>query len=179
MGGDGEMGRWEDGGRWALRVKSLRNAVQQRSDSNLAPLCGTAASRHVPTSHHVPTACSPRRFSSRISDISALSAEQHSKAANHGWLRCAAQQGSESLLAPLCGAAGLRVTACSAVRRSRAPSHGWLQRSRAPSHGWLRCAAQQRQVTFQRHIKSPTLRSYLTSRQIGRASCRERVYLCV
>jgi hypothetical protein len=55
----------------------------------------------------------------------------------------AAQQGSESLLAPLCGAAVLRVTAGSAVRRSRAPSHGWLRRSRAPSHGWLRCAAQQ------------------------------------
>ena len=133
MGGDGEMGRWEDGGRWALRVKSLRNAVQQRSDSNLAPLCGKAASRHVPTSHHVPTACSPRRFSSRISDISALSAEQHSKAANHGWLRCTAQQGSKSLLAPLCGAAalrvttgcgaaGLRVTASSAVRRSSVKS---------------------------------------------------------
>ena len=38
----------------ALRVKSLRYAVQQRSDSNLAPLCGTAASRQVPTSQHVP-----------------------------------------------------------------------------------------------------------------------------
>ncbi len=48
----------------ALRVKSLRNAVQQRSDSNLAQLCGTAASRHVPTSHHVPTTRSPRHFSS-------------------------------------------------------------------------------------------------------------------
>ena len=51
----------------------------------------------------------------------------------HYWLRCAAQQGSDSLLAPLCGAAGLRVTTGSAVRRCR-----------ASSHGWLRCAAQPR-----------------------------------
>ena len=90
--GDVKMGRW---GRWALRVKSLRYAVQQRSDSNLAPLCGTAASRHVPTSHPVPTARSPRRFSTRNSDISALSAVRRSRAPSHCWLRCAAQQGSE------------------------------------------------------------------------------------
>ena len=100
------MGRWEDGGR--------------------SPLCGAAALRFKPGSAVRHSSVTSRPHSTfPTSFLVPQFGHQYA-------LRCAAKQGTKSRLAPLCGAAALRVTAGSAVRRSR-----------APSHGWLRCAAQQ------------------------------------
>jgi hypothetical protein len=157
MGGGGEMGRWEDGGRSplcgaaALRFKP--GSAVRHSSVTSRPHSTFPTSFLVPQfGHQYALRCAAKQGTkSRLAPlcgaaalrVTAGSAVRRSRAPSHGWLRCAAQQGSESRLAaaqqgsesrlaPLCGAAGLRVTAGSAVRRSR-----------APSHCWLRCAAQQ------------------------------------
>jgi hypothetical protein len=152
MGGGGEMGRWEDGGRSplcgaaALRFKP--GSAVRHSSATSRPHSSFITSFLVPQfGHQYALRCAAKQGTkSRLAPlcgaaalrVTAGSAVRRSRAPTHGWLRCAAQQGSESRLAPLCGAAGLRVTAGSAVRRSRAPSHCWL---RCAAHGTTRPAA--------------------------------------
>jgi hypothetical protein len=152
MGGGGEMGRWEDGGRSplcgaaALRFKP--GSAVRHSSVTSRPHSTFPTSFLVPQfGHQYALRCAAKQGTkSRLAPlcgaaalrVTAGSAVRRSRAPSHGWLRCAAQQGSESRLAPLCGAAGLRVTAGSAVRRSRAPSHCWL---RCAAHGTTRPAA--------------------------------------
>jgi hypothetical protein len=135
MGGGGEMGRWEDGGRSplcgaaALRFKP--GSAVRHSSVTSRPHSTFPTSFLVPQfGHQYALRCAAKQGTkSRLAPlcgaaalrVTAGSAVRRSRAPSHGWLRCAAQQGSESLLAPLCGAAGLRVTAGSAVRRTAPP----------------------------------------------------------